>query len=128
MLVENSIDSLAAAINNLAAAISGKATQDVKPQTQAAPAATKPAAIPPIATVEKAAAQAPKAEPSAEKATGSTTGIDFESQIRKPIVALAGAGRRDVAIEILKKFGAAKASEIKPEDYAAAVEAIKAAG
>ena len=153
MPIENSIDNLAAAINALAAAISGKAGATPTPAVLAAhskeldaaaqsvadgaaqakadgsakksSAATKPAATPPTAEVEKAAAQEKKADSSDGK-PGST--IDFETQIRKPIVAMAGGGRRDVALKILSSFGAAKASEIKPEDYEAAVAAIVAAG
>ena len=75
--------------------------------------------------MEKATAQEKKADSSDVK-PGSP--IDFETQIRKPIVAMAGGGRRDVALKILSSFGAAKASEIKPEDYEAAVAAIVAAG
>lgn len=135
MPIENSIDKLADAINTLAAAIAGKtvaadaktpAPEKVAEKKQAA--ATKPADTPPTATAEKAAAPETKAEPSEEKASGSTTEVDFETQIRKPIVAMAGGGRREQAIAILKQFGAAKASEIKPEDYAAAAAAIVAAG
>lgn len=135
MPIENSIDKLADAINTLAAAIAGKtvaadatppAPEKVAEKKQAA--VTKPADTPPTVTAEKAAAPETKAAPSEAKASGSTTEVDFETQIRKPIVAMAGGGRREQAIAILKQFGAAKASEIKPEDYAAAAAAIVAAG
>ena len=147
MPIENSIDNLAAAINALAAAISGKAadlplihvTEKTRGATQAegaadvktdgstkkSSAATKPATTQPTVEVEKAAVQEKKADSSDVK-PGSP--IDFETQIRKPIVAMAGGGRRDVALKILSSFDAAKASEIKPEDYEAAVAAIVAAG
>ena len=141
MPIENSIDNLAAAINALAAAISCKAGATPTPVTANAvkladksadkveekksSAATKPAATQPTAEVEKAAVPDKKADSSDVK-PGSP--IDFETQIRKPIVAMAGGGRRDVALKILSSFGAAKASEIKPEDYEAAVAAIVAAG
>jgi hypothetical protein len=133
MPIENSIDKLADAINNLAAAFSGKVVADVKTPApekvvEKKPAATKAADTQPTATAAPVAAQEKKAEPSEAPSTGSTTEVDFETQIRKPIVAMAGGGHRDQAIAILKQFGAAKASEIKPEDYAAAASAIAAAG
>ena len=142
MPIENSIDNLAAAINTLAAAISGKATPAVTQfvaatsaevlaeaknavQEKKSAAATKPADTQPTAEAEKGAAQEKKADSSDAK-PGSP--IDFETQIRKPIVAMASGGRRDAALKILSSFGAAKASEIKPEDYEAAAAAIVAAG
>lgn len=134
MPIENSIDNLAAAINNLAAAISGKQSfagaampgeglGNANKPTKSQPAATKPADTQPTATAQ-AAVPAGKAEPSAE----APDSIDFEKQIQKPIVALANGGRRAEAVAILSKFGVKKASEIKPADYPAAVAAILALG
>jgi hypothetical protein len=81
----------------------------------------KPAPTPPTAP-EPAAPEA-SAAPSATEATE----IDFATQIQKPIVALAATGKRDAALALLKELGAARASDIKPEDYARAVELIAAA-
>ncbi len=64
---------------------------------------------------------------SASVSAPSTGAVDFASQIQKPIVAMAAAGKRETAVGILKQLGAARASDIKPEDYAKAVELIKAA-
>lgn len=80
-----------------------------KPVKEAKPAATQPTAAAPAAPTQSA-------EPS--------TTIDFVTQIQQPIIKLAATGKRDLAMSILTQFGAAKASEIKPADYAAAVEAI----
>ena len=128
MPIENSIDNLAAAINALAAAISGKAGATPTP---VATNAAKLADTPRGTTQAEGAADA-KAAVREKRADSSDAKpgypIDFETQIRKPIVAMAGGGRRDVALKILSSFGAAKVSEIKPEDYEAAVAAIVAAG
>lgn len=81
---------------------------------------------------EKAASDAPPADtPATPATTGAPAGdkpIDFTSQVQKPIVAMAAGGRRTEALAILKELGASKASEIKPEDYARAVELIAKAG
>lgn len=93
--------------------------------------ATKPE---PAKKAQKAEA-ASAAQPADTQATQATTDaaagdkpIDFTSQIQKPIVAMAAGGRRDEALAILKQLGATKAREIKPEDYARAVELIAKAG
>lgn len=79
---------------------------------------------------EKAASAAPPADTPATPATTAALAgaIDFTAQIQKPIVAMAAGGRRAEALAILKELGASKASEIKPEDYARAVELIAKAG
>ena len=82
---------------------------------------------------EKAASAAQPADtaqttPATTAAAAGDKPIDFTAQIQKPIVAMAAGGRRDAALAILKELGAAKASEIKPEDYARAVELIAKAG
>lgn len=83
-------------------------------------------------------AEAAKSAPPAGTASSTTTAptdaasgdkpIDFTSQIQKPIVAMAAGGKREQALAILKELGAARASDIKPEDYAKAVELIAKAG
>lgn len=142
MSLENSIESLAAAINNLATTLASLKASDTPTaalQEKPAPvkkekeepakksAATPNVDTPPTAEAVKADAPEKKAAPSEETSTGSTTEVDYERDIRKPIVAMAGSGRRDVAVKILAQFGASKASEIKPEDYAAAAEAVRVA-
>lgn len=91
--------------------VAKEGTPDPKPETAAASAAL-PAATPDTKGTTDAAAGA----------------IDFTSQIQKPIVAMAAGGRRTEALAILKELGAGKASEIKPADYARAVELIAKAG
>lgn len=147
MTIESSIDNvanglnaiaaarnnIAAALNNIAAALAGKGSlpeaafgpehmalldKKKKPQTAAtAPAATAPTATAPDNVQEVKGANSAE-EPGSE--------IDFVTQIQKPIIALAGSGRRETALKILKQFGATKAGEIKPADYAAAAAAIAA--
>jgi hypothetical protein len=132
MPIENSIDNLAAAINNLAAAISGKSAGTVTAAMPGegvrdkVPAKSQPAAMAPAAT--KPTATAPEAVPEVKASSSAEVpgSIDFEKQIQKPIVAMANSGKRAEAVAILSKFGVKKASEIKPEDYPAAVAAIQA--
>lgn len=78
----------------------------------------------------EAASVAPRVDtPAIQATTAAPVGaIDFTSQIQKPIVAMAAGGLRTEALAILKELGAGKASEIKPEDYARAVELIAKAG
>jgi hypothetical protein len=68
----------------------------------------------------QADAQTKKVETSEEQ-PGS---IDFATQIQAKIVHMAASGKRAEALEILSAFGAKRASDIKPEDYARAVELI----
>ena len=142
MSLEISIESLASAINTLAttlASLKASDTPTAAPQEKPAPVkkekeepAKKPAVTPnadtpPTVAEVKVDAPEKKDEPSEAKSSGSTTEVDFQRDISKPIVWLAGNGKRDVAVGILKQFGATKASEIKPEDYAAAAEAVRVA-
>lgn len=80
------------------------------------PAKAEAAPIP--ATVEPTAAPEPKVEASAPV-------VDFET-VKKDFLALAGKNRAG-AVEILGKFGAAKLTEVKPEDFAECHAAIKGA-
>ena len=100
-------------IADLAANVS-KAEQTKKAQKAEAASAAQPA--------DTQATQATTAAPAGNKP------IDFTSQVQKPIVAMAAGGRRAEALAILKELGADRASEIKPEDYARAVELIAKAG
>ena len=90
---------------------------DQKPLGKPAAApAEKPADTQP--TAAEPAAPTPKAEPSEPKV------IDFAKDIQQPIIKLAATGHRDLAVSILGQFGAARASDIKPEDYAAAAAVV----
>jgi len=80
-----------------------------------APAPEKPAAAP-KAKVPKA--EAPKAEPAPEPAPAITpTHIDYAA-VSKAITDTFPKDREKV-LSALKKFGAAKGPQLKPEDYAA---------
>lgn len=136
MSIEQNISELTAAVRELTAVISASNSMITggKTETVAAPKSTKPAATQAgadsqhIAKAAEAVVPEKKAEGSAEKSSGSTTTIDFAKQIQAPIVKMAGSGRREEALAILKQFGAARASEIKEENWAEAVAAIQAAG
>lgn len=142
MTIEQNLADLTAAVNNLTAVLQSKMMAGT---LGSGPAVNEIAANAAAATAVKAAQEkkAPKAEaaasapPAATQATQATTDaasgdkpIDFTSQIQKPIVAMAagGAEGRKKALAILAEFGVARASEIKPEDYAKALELIAKAG
>jgi hypothetical protein len=131
MSIEQNLADLTAAVNNLTAVLQSKLMAGSIGQaavTEIAANATAAAATVTAKKDQKAAA-ASSALPADTPATKATTAadsgtIDFTSQIQKPIVALAAGGKRAEALAILKELGAAKASEIKPADYARAVELI----
>jgi hypothetical protein len=131
MSIEQNLADLTAAVNNLTAVLQSKLMAGSIGQaavTEIAANATAAAATVTAKKDQKAAAasSAPPADTPATKATTAADSgtIDFTSQIQKPIVALAAGGKRAEALAILKELGAAKASEIKPADYARAVELI----
>lgn len=126
MSIEQQLADLTVAIDKLTAAvlvtIPKGAIQEQKPAEKPTKTA-KPAPADTQPTAPAAAAPEQKAEPSAE----TPASIDFTTQVQKPIVALAANGRREDAKAILKELGAARASDIKQEDYPRAVELIAAA-
>lgn len=133
MPIEESITELTRAIDALTAAVLKTIPQGIADVANAIPRGTetrevkklaaakteKPADTP--STAAEPAAPETKAEPSG---TLTPVAIDFATQIQKPIVSLAATGKRDAALAILKELGAARASDIKPEDYPRAVELI----
>lgn len=84
------------------------------------PAPLKPAAAATPSTAAKDAAPEKKEEPSGRP-------LDFKDDLVTPFIALAkledGTGRQR---EVLKHFGISRLSELKPEQYAEALEQIKA--
>lgn len=142
MTIEQNLADLTTAVNNLTAVLQSKMMAGT---LGSGPAVNEAAANAAAATAVKAAQEkkAPRAEaaasapPAATQATPATTDaasgdkpIDFTSQVQKPIVAMAAGGPegRKKALAILAEFGVARASEIKPEDYAKALELIAKAG
>lgn len=131
MSIEQQLADLTTAVNNLAAVIgskigAGAAAQGAQPTVEEG---KKPGPKPPKAA--DASSAPPAATPDTPATTAAPSGdepIDFTSQIQKPIVALAAGGKRDQALAILKALGAARASDIKPADYAKAVDLIAKAG
>jgi len=131
MSIEQNLADLTAAVNNLAAVLQSKMMAGtIGNSTSAATGKQAEATKPGKPPAEKAASAAPPAgTPDTPATTAAASGaIDFTSQIQKPIVAMAAGGKRTEALAILKELGAAKASEIKPADYARAVELIAKAG
>lgn len=88
--------------------------KDVKPAAEKKAVDTQPTATAP------AAVQTEKAETSGDEQVS----IDFATQIQAKIVHMAASGKRAEALAVLAEFGAKRASDIKPEDYARAVELI----
>ncbi len=143
MTIEQNLADLTAAVNNLTAVLQSKMMAGT---LGSGPAVNETAANAAAATAVKAAQEkkAPKAEaaasappaamaPDTPATTDAASGdkpIDFTSQIQKPIVAMAAGGPegRKKALAILAEFGVARASEIKPEDYAKALELIAKVG
>lgn len=158
MSIEQNLADLTAAVNNLTAVLqskmmagalgSGPAVNEIAANAAAATAvkaaqfgpeheaqlAKQKAADAKKAPKAEAAASAPPADtPATPATTDAASGdkpIDFTSQVQKPIVAMAAGGPegRKKALAILAEFGVARASEIKPEDYAKALELIAKAG
>ena len=135
MSLEQSIASLADAINAhanalnaLVAASTGQAVG--KSPEKASPAATAAAATHTTAPADDA--QGKKGASSAKKGDESkpatAEAIDFETQISQPIITLARTGKRDAALSILGAFGAKKASELKASDYPAVLAELRKIG
>jgi len=133
MSIEQNLADLTAAVNNLTAVLQSKMMAGAIGNDKPAATGKQAEATKPAPKSEKAAAES--APPAGTQATQATTAaasgdkpIDFTSQVQKPIVAMAAGGKREQALAILKELGAARASDIKPEDYAKAVELIAKAG
>lgn len=120
MSLEQQIDDLTVAIKFLTQAITAMGANIPAPV-----AAEKPAQPEKAKPAEKAKAEKAKAEKQETPAPAEPAKvIDFATQIQKPIMTLVGTGRRDEAVALLAKYGATRASEVKPEDYAAILEDI----
>jgi hypothetical protein len=92
-------------------------------ENTASDTAEAPPAKPEVAAKKtaKSSAKAEDEQPATEAA-----GVTYD-QAAKAIQELAKAKGRDAAIEVLKKFGAAKLPEVKESDFAAVVAACEAA-
>ena len=138
MSIEQNLADLTAAVNNLTAVLQSKMMAGTVGQSaqneiaaNATAGAAKAAAAKKDPKAEAASAAPPAATPDTPGTTDAASGtIDFTAHIQKPIVAMgaSGAEGRAKALGILKELGAGRASEIKPEDYARAVELIAKAG
>jgi hypothetical protein len=142
-MLEPKIEDLASAVNANTAAIREliKAISNGVPTTAAQVAAVveEVKAEAPAKTEKKAKAEkteAPKAEPAAtpepkEEAAPAADEGPGEPEVTyqdaaAAITALSKTKGRDAAVALLKKFGASKLPEVKPEDFAAIVAEAKA--
>jgi hypothetical protein len=149
MTLETSLQNIADALNNLAAAVQGKgqisidltrgqhsdATSGKPPKAETKPAKTEPKAEAPKpdAKPEKAAdtqptAAAPETAP-AEKAASSAKPLDYAKDIQPRFLELVKVKGRDAAVGLIHQYNpaAAKLSEaIKPEQYASVLAQINA--
>ena len=107
-MIEAKIDELIAALNANTAALGG-----AKAEAPAKPKKAKPEAAP-----EPAPAPAPAPIPAAPTVTA--------KECTDILMEVANKVERAAAIEILKKFGVAKISELKPEHHAEAYALAKA--
>lgn len=110
MSLEAAIAENTAALKLLTEAIhAGRAAAAAK---QAAPAPAGGAALPPKAAAEAAQREKPPAPPAAAGAAAITY-----DQVKTAVNALAKAKGRDAVIAALAKFGLAKATDAKPEQW-----------
>ncbi len=115
------LHALAAALRDVGLALVAGGRQAPKPE------ASKPEAPKPEAPKPEVKAEAPKAEaPKAEAPKQGSKTPEF-ADVRKSIVALAGAKTSDVAFQVLRKFGVEAISDLKPEQYAGVIAAADAA-
>jgi hypothetical protein len=121
MSLEIAIQENTAAIRELIAIMAGGKQVEVQVKEE------KPvkAEVKKAAPAPKAEAPAPKAEePKAEAVK--ETAIPY-TDVAAAVVELAKVKGRDAAVKVLAEFGVSKATELKPEQYAEAIEKAKAA-
>jgi hypothetical protein len=135
MCLENKIVALTEAIQVLTTALTGgsttiapaapegvKKTQTKKPAATE-PVATEPAATEPVAT-EPVATEPVATEPVATEPVA--TAPSYEGDVKPALVALADALRsRDKLVGFLSQFGVNSARNLKPEQYATVLAAVK---
>lgn len=68
----------------------------------------------------------PATDPAASPSEPETPAIEY-ADVSKAIIALAKDKGRDAAVAVLGQFGASKATDLKPEQYAAAIKAAQQA-
>jgi len=108
------IDAKVEAGDGVTITAAGKPVAEVKPtKTKAEPKVEAP--------IEKAP------EPVAEQPAAADAPAIAVADVNAAIIALAKAKGRDAAVGVLGKFGVAKVPELKPEQYADVLAAVKAA-
>lgn len=125
MSIETLLADNTAAIRELIATIKAQAYAEAsQPATKAAPAKAEPKPKP-----ETKPTPAPAVEDTPEAAA---TPADPETlvsldEVKAAVLKLAATKGRDAAVGVLQSFGAAKAPELKPEQYAPALDALNKA-
>ena len=124
------LKALADALRAAADALEAETSAAPAPAAIEAPAAPKAARKPKAAAPESAPPVAPAAAPASapaapapEPAPVAPTYPDF-GLVKKPLLKLAGINR-EAAVKILAGFGVANASQLKPEQYQAAIDALE---
>jgi hypothetical protein len=133
MSLESSIELLAQAINNLAAAqsMSSMSTEEPKVKKfqenaaivseQAEPASgTRPNSVSSKAGETKKSKEAPTTLESSEASVQTTESSSPEpsyEDVRKQILAIAGKKSRDKVVALLSRYGAKNGQELKPAQY-----------
>ena len=124
---------LAIAINNLAAALGGKAQPvEVAAPTQPPLSATLAQTATPIAPTVPVAVPAPAAAPAANVAPAPAVPTSAP-QYTLDMIATAGsalidAGKMDQLMQLLGKFGVASLTELAPDSYGAVANELRAMG
>jgi predicted component of type VI protein secretion system len=137
---------LAAALNNLAAAIAGKGVGTTDPLSQEAatdsppakgrkakadapaPSAEQPSAGTTEHTFGPTAQEQPSGEAKAEPTSASTEAAASDEpipydEVRKRILEIGAKKSRDAVLELLSEFGVSGGKDLKPDQYAEFVEA-----
>ena len=123
MSIETLLADNTAAIRELIATLKAQAYVEASQ-----PATTKPAQV--KAEPKPKAAAKPAPEPVVEDTPeAAATPADPETlvsldEIKAAVLKLAATKGRDAAVAVLQSFGAAKAPELKPEQYAPALDAL----
>lgn len=121
MSIETLLADNTAAIRELIATIKAQAYAEASQ-----PAATKPAPAKAEPKPKPAPAPTPVVEdtPEAHATPADPETLVTLDEIKAAVLKLAATKGRDAAVGVLQSFGAAKAPELKPEQYAPALDAL----
>lgn len=124
---------LAQALNNLAAAIAGRAVdpQETKPEkptrARAADKGAKTEPDTPPTSEETATSDTSDTAPDPENAGPASHGLDYETDIKAPFLKLAAEKGRDAAVALLVPYKASSAQGVPEDKWPEFIEAINSA-